>query len=75
VIGVVVLPSASANRKVAGGRVERECGEPADVKCSRCGNATCDDHLRDSPMYEVGGKPVCEDCLEPDEADSPIFEE
>ncbi len=59
---------------VAGGRVERECGEPADVKCSRCGNATCDDHLRDSPMYEVGGQAVCEDCLGVDETDAPIFE-
>ena len=60
---------------IAGGRVERECGEVAHVACGRCGKATCDEHLHDEPMYSVGGKPVCSECLEPDEQEADLFED
>jgi hypothetical protein len=52
---------------VAGGRDERRCHEDADVVCTRCGNGWCEEHAIKIAIYNIDGKPVCEDCLEPSE--------
>ena len=50
---------------VSGGREERRCHEDADVVCTRCGHGWCEEHAVKIAIYNIDGKPVCEDCLEP----------
>lgn len=46
---------------VAGGRVERTCGEPAESACAECGEARCGEHEPLS-FVEVDGRVLCDDC-------------
>jgi len=46
---------------VAGGRVERSCGENAEFVCAECGEARCTDH-NDLSFVEVDGRVLCEEC-------------
>jgi formylmethanofuran dehydrogenase subunit E len=37
------------------------------VVCTRCGHGWCEEHAVKIAIYNIDGKPVCEDCLEPSE--------
>ena len=47
---------------VAGGRVERTCGEVAEFVCAECDKARCSEHGDDESFEEVDGRLLCEDC-------------
>ena len=49
---------------VAGGRVERTCGEPADPEstCAECGKARCQEHASEEGFDDSTGRVLCEDC-------------
>jgi hypothetical protein len=57
---------------VAGGRVERQCLEPADEVCVRCGRGSCEEHIAERfPIFDLAdGTHVCEDCISPDELEN-----
>lgn len=55
-------PRCTKTYFVAGGRVERECGELAEFFCAECGKARCEEH-GDETFEEVNGRVLCEDCV------------
>ena len=58
------MPTCTKSWFVAGGRVERTCGEIAepDQVCAECGAARCPEH-NDIGFEERDGRVLCEECL------------
>lgn len=64
------MATKRCNKKyfIAGGRVERTCGESAEFVCAECGKARCEQH-GDESFEEVDGRLYREDCV-PDNNDN-----
>jgi hypothetical protein len=57
------VPTCNKTWYLAGGRVERTCGEivEPDAVCAECGAARCAEH-DDLGFEEIDGRILCEDC-------------